>query len=419
MWSEAIRNYDCAVTALDTDDQLRAELQAKAGVACFYHHDPARATERLLPSIAELEAEGNITTLGVAALALHRCASTLTDDLALIRQASDALLRFVGLAEKYPELQGARARALAQLAEATFRTRNSTEGERLVAAAQRALEGVDDEDVRATVWFSAGLADLTALRLSPALTSFANSVECATKAGDPWRAAWGLGRTAFATIMSGAFRSAGPALERARAAQYSLRFWSELSLTEALAAGLALLKDDYVGAAAAARDAIRFYERSGYRFTPPLAFPVLAASYLGLGDDAGARRTIERWRALLPGGQTLFEIAVLADAGQRDEAESLLRGRSLRVPAVGDVDLHRLPSVAAVARIALALEIPDVLVQVLPVVDGLCEHGVLANLGWPTFLPGLAADIATALDEPDADRRVEYARRAERALAST
>ena len=36
--------------------------------------------------------------------------------------------------------------------------------------------------------------------------------------------------------------------------------------------------------------------------------------------------------------------------------------------------------------------------------------------GWPTFLPGLAADIAAALEEPDAEYRARFAEDAARQL---
>jgi hypothetical protein len=94
----------------------------------------------------------------------------------------------------------------------------------------------------------------------------------------------------------------------------------------------------------------------------------------------------------------------------------LLRSHPLRVMPLEAVDLLSLPALAAVAHIALALPRRDVLASTLPVIDGLIERGVLATHGWPTFLPALAADIASALDEPDADYRARFAEDSARQL---
>ena len=60
-------------------------------------------------------------------------------------------------------------------------------------------------------------------------------------------------------------------------------------------------------------------------------------------------------------------------------------------------------------RAALALELTDILRLMLPVLDDLVEHGVLATASWPTFLPLLTAEIARVLEEPDADDRTLFA----------
>ena len=74
------------------------------------------------------------------------------------------------------------------------------------------------------------------------------------------------------------------------------------------------------------------------------------------------------------------------------------------------INLFRLPSVAAAASAAVALSAQETIRDMRPVIDGLIEHGVLATVGWPTFLPRISADMARALGEADADERDQFAR---------
>jgi DNA-binding SARP family transcriptional activator len=413
MWQDAIRHYDAAVDATDTDDARRLELRVRAGVASFHHHDPARARDRLLPVIESPDARPEV--VGEAALVLHRAAFTLTDDAELVARTQDALLAFVDTAADDDALAGMRALALAQLAEAVSGTGDSVEGKRLVDAARQTDKALPD-DVLSRVEFSAGLAHLTGLDTAPARTHFLNSIEHAQRAGDPWLESWGLGRMAFAIALSGDIRAADQAVSRAIELQHSLRLWSELSLTESIAAALAALRGDREASVSSARDALRYHARSGYRFAPGLAYPVLTAAHSSQGDWDSAHEALEEWRAASPGGQTLFEIAALVTCGDSERATNLLRQRPLRVVPFSALNLYRLPSVAAAARVAVGLVLTDELTALLPVVDALIEHGVYATLGWPTFLPMLSAEIAAALGDPEADRRRDFAINAARHL---
>jgi DNA-binding SARP family transcriptional activator/tetratricopeptide (TPR) repeat protein len=413
MWRDAIRHFDAAVDATDTDEARRLELRVGAGIAAFHHHDPARARDRLLPVIESPDARPEV--VGEAALVLHRAAFTLTDDAELVARTQDALLAFVDATAGDAALAGMRALALAQLAEAVSGTGESVEGKRLVDAARESDQSLND-DVLSRVEFSTGLVYLTGLDTASARTHFLNSIEHAQRAGDPWLESWGLGRMAFAIALSGDMPAAEEAVSRAVELQHSLRLWSELSLTESIAATLACLRGDYEASISAARDALRYHGRSGYRFAPGLAYPVLAAAYSRQGDWDGAREALQRWRATLPGGQTLFEIAALVTCGDSDRATNLLRRRPLRVVPFSALNVYRLPSVAAAGRVAVELVLTDQLAELLPVVDALTERGVYATLGWPTFLPMLSAEIAAALGDPEADRRRQFAVNAARHL---
>src|SRR5262249_46843667 len=157
-----------------------------------------------------------------------------------------------------------RARALAQLAEATFGTRQVDDARRLVDDARRTAEGLDDQLVHGLVAFSAGLTDLTSLHLNSALTRFDESRRD-TAQNDPWFEAWAYGRLAFSAYIAGAFDMARQNIDKARESQHALRFWSELSVTESVASALSLLNHNAVGAVTAAEDAIRYCDRSGYQ----------------------------------------------------------------------------------------------------------------------------------------------------------
>src|SRR5262249_9491681 len=238
-------------------------------------------------------------------------AFTITADVELVGRTADALLKFADRAADEPALAGMRARAFAQLSEAASHSGNSSEGRRLVEEARRAAPEVDDEVV-AHIERSAGLAELTALRTAPARTHLSRSVAFAQRAADPWYATGALGRLALATAYGGDLRTATKVLDEAFEFGHALRMWSEMALIQAIAAGVRLLQHDVDTSLSAAEDAIRYFERSGYQVAAGLAFPALAAAYAELGDIEAAEDALRRWRATLPGGQTVFEMALCA-----------------------------------------------------------------------------------------------------------
>jgi hypothetical protein len=417
LWRDAIRYYDAAADAPDTDATQSAGLQLKSGLASFHHHDPWRARDRLLP-LLEDDRPASAEDLGSAALAMHRAAFTLTSDQELVRRARDALMEFAERDDIDASLAGVRALALAQLAEETFGTQNTAEGRRLSDAARRVATSVDDAAVHARVGFSTGLVDLTDLRLTPALHAFELSARDAGTAHDPWFQAAALGRIGFATAMTGAVEHARTAVGRARELQHALRLWSELALTECTSGAIALVAGDADAARADAQQALRFCDQSGYQFAPALAYPTLVAAAARTGDHAGARQAIATWRTATPGGQTIFEMAALALAGEHQEVEERLRARPLRVPPFDRINLLTLPQLAASTTIALALRLHPQLAELLDRVDQLVDRGVYVTLGWPVFFPSVAAEIGAALDLEDRVRRAELARDAARELGA-
>ena len=415
-WSDAIRSYDAAAEASDTDDAHRAALMAKAGIASFHHHDVPRTRARLLPAIDELEAAGRLEEMGTAALVLYRAVLTLSADPEHLAQAREKLERFLELTTADESLGRLRARVLVQLAEATWGERAGSEREPLIAAARAAARHFTDDEMTSRVEMAVALSALTDLDVGRAVRHLETAAAAARRIPDPLFETSAIGRIAFAEIIAGAIGRARSALSGVRERQHSLRFWSELSLTETLCAAVATFDGDALGAAEAAREARRYFERSGYHFVAGVLFPTLAGTHLALGDAGGAIEAIETWRQVAPGGQWLFDTAVLALSGDEREARARLRARPLRVLPPTAIDFFTLASFAVATRIALALALPDVLSQVLPVVDALVERGTLATASWPTFLPQLAADVASALDEPDADERALFAADALRSL---
>ena len=138
---------------------------------------------------------------------------------------------------------------------------------------------------------------------------------------------------------------------------------------------------------------MRHYERSGYE-SWRAAFPALACAQLALGSDDGTLAAIENWRTSVPGGQTVFEIAVLAVGGHAKEADAPDAGPAAHVVPRAGLNVVSLAGLAAVASAAIALSLESTLTEVLPVIDDLVEHGVIVSVGWPTYLPGLGADVA-------------------------
>ena len=417
-WGEAVRNYAAAIDATDVSDEARTELRLKAGIACFHHHDVPRARDHLGEVLHELDDRRSDVLFGTAALFLYRTALTLTSDTELFDGARQALLWFIDetAGDLSPEIARMRARALAQLAEATWGSRDTDATRRMVEAVRQAASKLDDDDVRSRMEMALGLPELASLRVSSARDHFLRSARHAAATRDPLYETTGLGRVGLTMVLSGEIGAARAMLSGVRERQYSMRFWSELSLTEALIASVQLLAANPSLGRASARDAIRFYERSAYQFVPGLAFPALAASLLAMGDHVGALATIDSWRAATPRGQTVFEVAVLAMSGARDQALARLRGNEIRVPEPTNLDLFNLGSFAAAVQAAVALKSTPVLTRMSPVLDDLMDRGVLATIGWPVFLPALGAEVAFAIGADDAERRRVFAHDALRQL---
>ena len=409
LWPEAIRNYDAAADASDTDDERRPALRVKAGIASFHHHDVPRTRARLLPAIDDLEASGRLEEMGTAALVLYRADLTLSADQQHLAQARDKLERFLELTESDESLARLRARVLVQLAEATWGTRGASEREPLIASARQAAQHFTDDEMQSRVEMAVALSALTDLDLGRAVRHFESAATFAGRVPDPLFETSAVGRVALADIISGAIGRSRTTLVALRERQHSLRFWSELSLTESLCAAVNMYDGDTLGAAESARDALRYFDRSGYHIVAGIVFPTLAATQLALDDVGRARKAIDTWRTVAPGGQWLFETAVLALSGNEREARTRLHARPLRVVPATAIDYFSLPSVVVAVRIALALALTDLLAQFLPVLDALVDRGTMATVSWPTFLPQLAAEVARVLDESDADERAVFA----------
>jgi DNA-binding SARP family transcriptional activator len=415
-WSDAIRYFDTAAEAEDTAPADRPALVLKAGIAAFHHHDVHRARARLNAAISELEKGGRIDEMGNAALVLYRTALTLSADAEHLTQARDALLHFLDLAHDVPALSMLRARTLVQLAEETWGVTDRGLRTPLIEAAQQAAHGFDDDELTSRLEMTVGLSALTDLELGLAVRSFDAAASAAARLPDPLYETAALGRLVIAFVTAGSIGRAHLVLAGLRERQLGLRFWSELAITDAAVGALRLFDGDAVGAAEALHDARRYLDLSGYQFATSLLFPTLVATHVALRDERGAMDAIGAWRAILPGGQWLYETAVLSICGDADEARQRLRSRPLRVLPADVINIFSVTSFVVVVRIALALELTETLREALTTLDELVGRGVLATPSWPEFLPQLAADAAAVISAPDADDRALFAADARRSL---
>jgi DNA-binding SARP family transcriptional activator len=415
-WSDAIRYFDLASEAEDTPRNDRPALVLKAGIAAFHHHDVHRARARLLDALEELESSGRTEELGTAALVLYRTALTLSTDADHLTEARDTLLRFLDLTQGDPALAMLRARAHAQLAEEMWGVTDRDLRIPVIEAAQRAAHGFDDDELTSRLEMAVGLSALTDLELGQAVRSFDAAASAAARIPDPLNETAALGRLAIAFMTGGSIGRARRVLNGLRERQLGLRFWSELAITEALVGALRLFDGDAVGAIEALQDARGYVDRSGYHFATSVLYPTLVAAQVALGDDAAALTAIDAWRAALPGGQSLYETAVLSICGDAAEARKRVRSRPLRVVPADLINIFTMTSFVVVVRTALALELTDALRDALATLDELVGRGVLATPSWPEFLPQLAADAAAVIGAPDAEDRALFAADARRSL---
>lgn len=393
LWGAAAADFEAAF-----EWSRQPTVAVKAGIA-HYHHQDADATIRRLEPVLQAGLDDPVTAAS-AAITLHRVCFTLTQDEAAIRTATEHLVAITRREGPLSVPDDLRARAFAQLAEATF-GRPGADPARWIASA-RAFEANCEPAGAARVAFASGLAELAALEVTKAIEAFSRSSRLAADAGDDWFRASGLGRAAFVSLLRGDLGETDQHLERALELQNQLRFWSELSFSNAVAAcsarlaGMTGVSDDL------ARVSLRQYERSPYRWAAQLAYASALQHRIDARDRRGADALLDRWDAHSVGGARLFRMAteVLLTDGEGPP----LAGRELRVygEEIGVVDLSTL---AVSCEIALATHDRGYLTAMLPTLDILERRGVNVSPGWVAFLPRLAARIADHLDLGDANVR--------------
>ena len=234
---------------------------------------------------------GNGLTNSERRRSIHRAALTLSADDELLERAHRALLQFLDSAASEPSLTRLRAQASAQLAQATWNTPDRVESDRLVDIARSG-----GADRRRRCAFADRDGDWVARALGPAprgcpgpLHAFgrarASGARSHVRDDRPRRAAMTM-------MLSGSFGRARTTLTRIREQQYAMRFWSELSFTESLAAALDLLSGDALSAVARARPAsvlraIGLSVRAGSHFSDPRC----GAARTGRQHWRGSRRS--------------------------------------------------------------------------------------------------------------------------------
>jgi hypothetical protein len=341
---------------------------------------------------------------------------TLSDDAEQLTQARVAVLRFLDVAEDVPSLAMLRARARVQLADETWGVTDRDLRLPVLEAAQQAARGFDDDELTSRLEFALGLSALTDLELGRAVRSFDTATRVSARVPDPIGETAARGRLALALMTAGSVGRARRVLAGLRERQLGLRFWSELAVTDALVGALRLFDGDAPGAVEALHDARGYADLSGYPFAASIVFPTLVAAQVGLRDNGAAFAAIDAWRATAPGGQSLYETAVLSICGDEAEARKRVRSRPLRVLRADVVNVFTLTSFVVVVRIALALGLTDELRDAIATLDELVGRGVLATPSWPEFLPQLAAEVAAVIGAPDADDRARFAADARRSL---
>ncbi|MEY2423600.1 MAG: hypothetical protein QOI95_3667 [Acidimicrobiaceae bacterium] len=399
-YAEAVRCYEAAIAASEALGEQAgafvALLHGRAAYACWYDHDNEAATRH---ARAAIELARELRDYDLWAFALDTLARAMWSGDASTYGSPfdlgpfDELIAEVG--EGDPALRGRLLRLRGWLRFQSLDVVNAR------TDIERALELIDESDPQTVGLAEYGMAGmhLAEVDLEDALARFDRSIECLTAAGDRLQSLAALRGIAMTQFALGNLAEAADAADEAIATAPSIAAWAEHSSISSVAASIAAARGRFDEAEAHASTAEELMRWAGYPPVAAVLYSSLAYVRHARGDIEGALAAIETWASIDHRGVGRFRLLLAVLSGQP-----------------GDVEPTRRPPITApvlfdVAALSVAVEVGDALDDVdriawaAPGITHLAERGLRFGLGWPFFVPGLAAVAARRLGQVEAAER--------------
>ena len=408
-WGDAARFYTAAASAAERCESIsvaeRGRLWYRAGVAHNRDHDVGPCIHAYRRAVELFEVGSDVAGLGAALDYLTRAQFTLAAtgygaeiDIAPLEKV------LAQLGSDEPHLRGA---ILATMSEACFSTQRPDEARVLAGRALKLGEEIGDDTIQSHACFGLGLAELQALEVEEALSSWRKALQFAQRAGDTWLQQQPKQRMAIALLLLGRTQEASEVLRAmSDASDHALRHHAEASLVHACLASIEAAQGDLGAAEASAREAIGLMRRASYWWSGLIALPALAYSRTTRGSWAEALDAID---GLVepgmvfpePAGAQQLLAAILRELIElplaKDESDSAQRVADLtKLAAIAGTDASALSLWCALAEIAIDRGHPELVEDPERILTLASERGVVLTLGWTFLIPRVLGRIAVA-----------------------
>jgi DNA-binding SARP family transcriptional activator len=381
-WGEAARMFEGAIevaTEHGVDERLIAWMRYWSGRCLEHDYDVERALVRYREAASWGRENGDIALWGLAALAAGtRVAIGSTDVFDAALDVSDFTSVLPHIDDAHTEL---RCRIVRKYAEVQLQLARFDDGCALANDALDLAREVGDAALVAECASTLAYGQLAMGCATPALTLL-REVDRRALDGRPESEGFALARLAIAALMVGDLDTADWATAEAGAVFDAVRHRTGATLSETLAANLALLHGDLDGAEQRGERAHELFLVSQYFLALPILFGVLAETRAVRGDDRGAAEAVRAWEATGQRGSDLVELMLLARAGADDLAGRAERDEGL----LGIVSAPSVmsPSMSAIAaEVAYASANAPLARRVLRNVERFPDSNVVLGAGFP------------------------------------
>jgi class 3 adenylate cyclase len=400
-WGQAAEYFESALLAAGSDGPEWTDLPQRwflTGEAAFRDHD-VRSADHLRTALdladpnVDLDVIAKATILRTRAL-LTLGAGTITaddeNDLAAIIEGTD------------PQLDRWRSALLGIAAECRFATNDLTAGAELARRARMAATLADDPLGTWAVEIGEGLQHVAGLRLADAAACFVRAVDTSKRAGSPWHEASSRHRSALVELLRGDLTRFDDEVGAGMAVSSSCHHWAECSFGGALRTVASAVRGAS-GVEVEAENAAAMYRRTSYVFSPGLLYPALAYARATRGDIDGARDALSDLESIGQSAGSHRRALARFDRFLGGSPEPSRRPR----PRDRRPDLEMLAGLAAGADDAIGVGDTAAMAEAARRIDDVLACDVVMAPSWPHYFPRIRAQLAIALDEPDARDRLE------------
>ncbi len=169
---------------------------------------------------------------------------------------------------------------------------------------------------------------------------------------------------------------------RARDLGWQSKNYASLSITEAVSAALSVSDGEPDAARRSARSSIELAERSQYRFTFSMVYPLLIHLELQEKNVEAAGLRLRRWRESNGNPPRVFDVLLESVLNHR-VALQLVHDRWPRLPNIESVNSNHLQVLVAWSEVAKNLHLQPLSQVLIPLLESVLTRGVVVSLGYP------------------------------------